>query len=253
MAGKQAVFAIPQNTTGVNVEFFAVANLTVSDDVTTKTALLSLTEDAPSSYNGTFGEVSSVAKRPGGFVMTGQTSKTIAAAGTRTDVSVTLKRTVAKVAVQTALSAEFSKRYSGKVRINSAVLSRAASRSFIIGQSSVNPGTMSFTHTQQASEASGKFNNLFYAFENSTLTAGSRVLLTLNATYDRDGDFATTTDQVPVTYAVELTGGGAGQLVRNGYYRVQVTLDGLTGSDVSATITVAEWETPVTQTINIGA
>ena len=43
-----------------------------------------------------------------------------------------------------------------------------------------------------------------------------------------------------------------GTILRNGYYRVAVSLAGLTGQDVSATITVADWETPVTQTINLG-
>ena len=44
----------------------------------------------------------------------------------------------------------------------------------------------------------------------------------------RDGDFATTADQAPLTYEVEL-------------------------ADIMATITVADWETPTTQTIDIGA
>lgn len=89
---------------------------------------MALSETTPAEYNGTFAEVSAKAKRSGGFVMTGHTTKAIAAQGTKTDVAVTLERTVAKIAVQASTTAEFSERYSGKVRINSAVLSKAASR-----------------------------------------------------------------------------------------------------------------------------
>lgn len=250
---KKATFALPKTAAGASVEFYAIANTPIADDIVTKTALLALTENTPISYNGTFTEVSSAARRPGGFVMTGATTKTIAAAGTPTEVAVTLRRSVAKIAVQTTLGSGFSNRYLGKVRVNSAVLSRAASRGFLVGQTTTNPGAMTFSHTQTTVEAVSKFNNQFYTFENGNLAAGSRLLLTLNATYDRDGDFATTGDQAPVTYEIELSGGGSGQIVRNGYYRVQVTLDGLTGADVTATIAVADWETPVTQTINLGA
>lgn len=131
--------------------------------------------------------------------------------------------------MQTSATAEFSQRYQGKIRINTAVLSKAASRSTLIAQQVPNTGPMTFTHTQAASETSGKFDNLFYGFENGNLASGSRVLLTLKGTYDRDGNFATESDQAEVTYEIELSGGGSGQILRNGYYRIQVGLDGLTG------------------------
>ena len=51
---------------------------------------------------------------------------------------------------------------------------------------------MTYTHTQTPKEDAGKYNSLFYLFENGTLAAGSRVLLTLEATYDKDGNFSTT-------------------------------------------------------------
>lgn len=251
ISSKTATFAIPNSAAGSTCDFYVVANSTVSG-VSTKAELLALTENNPAEYNGTFAEVSTSAKRPGGFVMTGMTSKALAAAGTKTDVAVTLKRTVAKIAVQAATTAEFSKRYQGKVRVNSAVLSKGASKGFLISQATFSTGTMNFTHTQSANEAAGKYNNLFYVLENGTLTAGSRPMLTLNATYDRDGNFSTTSDQANIIYSIELSGSGTGQFVRNGYYRVQANIDGLTGADASATISVAEWETPVTQSVNLG-
>lgn len=252
LTSKSASFAVPNTAAGTSCEFYVVANRPL-DGLSSKSELLALMQSDAADYNGTFAEVSTRAKRSGGFVMSGSTSKTLAAAGSATDVAVTLRRCVAKIAVQTSLTAEFASRYSGKVRIATATLSRAASRSTLIGQAAPNPGAMTFTHTQSAGSSGDKYNNLFYAFENGNLAAGSRVLLTLEGTYDRDGDFSTTGDQAPVTYTVELTGGGAGQLLRNGYYRVQVTLDGLTGSDATVRVSVAEWETPLTQTVSLGA
>lgn len=251
LSAKKATFAIPNALAGQNCDFYVVANKTV-DGISGKAALMALSETIPAEYNGTFAEVSTKAKRSGGFVMTGHTTKAIAAQGTKTDVAVTLERTVAKIAVQASTTAEFSERYSGKVRINSVVLSKAASRSNLIAQQTPNTGPMTFTHTQAADELSGKFRNLFYVPENGELAEGSRLLLTLGATYDRDGNFSTTDDQAEVTYPVELSGDGAGRFLRNGYYRVQALIDGLTGSELSVSISVADWETPVTQSVNLG-
>ena len=251
VSAKKATFAFPRSAAGKSVEFYAVANTTVGN-IADKAALLALKETSAALYNGTFAEVSAAAKRAGGFLMSGTATKTVAAVGQATDVAITLKRDVAKIAVQSSLSADFASKYPGKVKVNSAILSRAASQTPYFGGTAA-PGTMTYTHTQTPQEASGKYNNLLYIFENGTLSAGSRVLLTLEATYDKDGDFSTTGDQTPITYEVELKGtSDNGTILRNGYYRVAVSLAGLTGQDVSATITVADWETPVTQTINLG-
>lgn len=236
---------------GKSVEFYAIANTTVGD-IADKAALLALKETSAAVYNGTFAEVSAAAKRSGGFLMSGTATKTIAAVGQATDVAITLKRDVAKIAVQSSLSDDFASKYPGKIKVNSAKISRAASQTPYFG-GTIASGAMTFTHTQTPKEDAGKYNSLFYLFENGTLAAGSRVLLTLEAIYDKDGNFSTTGDQTPVTYEVELKGtSDNGTILRNGYYRVAVSLAGLTGQDVSATITVADWETPVTQTIDLG-
>lgn len=251
VSAKKATFALPKSAAGKSVEFYALANTTVNT-IADKTALLVLKETSAALYNGTFAEVSSAAKRSGGFLMSGSATKTVAAEGQATDVAITLKRDVAKIAVQSTLSADFASKYPGKIRVNSATVSRAASQTPYFGGTAA-PGAMTYTHTQTPQEATGSYNSLFYLFENGTLAVGSRVLLTLEATYDKDGDFATTSDQLPITYEVELKGtSDNGTILRNGYYRVAVSLAGLTGQDVSATITVADWETPITQTINLG-
>ncbi len=45
---------------------------------------------------------------------------------------------------------------------------------------------MSDAHSQNAEASGDRYDDLFYLFENGSLAAGSRVLLTFDATYDRD-------------------------------------------------------------------
>lgn len=213
---------------------------------------MALVEKSAADYNGTFAEVSAAAKRSGGFVMSGSVTKTVGAVNTTTNVGITLKRTVAKVALQTAIDPSFADKYAGTLTINSVKLSKAASQSLVVAGAPT-PGPMTFSHTQTPATASGKTNSLFYIFENGTLTAGSRVLLEIGATYDMDGSSSTTDDRSEVTYSIELTGKAAGEILRNGYYRIAANITGLVGQDCAVTVTVADWETPVTQNVDLGA
>ena len=101
--------------------------------------------------------------------------------------------------------------------------------------------------------ASGKYNNLFYIFENGALAEASRVALEITATYDADGNASTTADRMEVVYTVPLTGKAGGEIARNGYYRVAANITGLVGQDCQVSVSVAEWETPVTQSVDLGA
>ena len=252
VSAKKATFALPKSAAGKSVEFYAIANTAVND-IADKAALLALKETSAALYNGTFAEVSSAAKRSGGFLMSGTATKTIAAAGQATNVAITLKRDVAKIAIQSSLSADFASKYPGKIKVNSAKISRAASQTPYFG-GTIASGAMTYTHTQTPKEDAGKYNSLFYLFENGTLAAGSRVLLTLEAIYDKDGNFSTTGDQTPVTYEVELKGtSDNGTILRNGYYRIAANITGLVGQDCMVSVSVADWETPVTQNVELGA
>ena len=184
--------------------------------------------------------------------MTAGVSKAVAD-GSTTSVPLTLKRTVAKVAVQTSIDPAFASKYSGTLTVTGTKLLRAASQTPIIAPATPTPGAMTFSHTQTPATASGKCNALFYCFENGALPAGSRVLLEINATYDSDGSTSTTDDRSEVTYSVELTGKAAGEILRNGYYRVAANITGLVGQDCAVSVTVADWETPVTQNVELGA
>jgi len=251
LAAKSATFSLPKSLASTPCSFYAVANYDASS-AKTRTALTALVEKSAADYNGTFVEVSTAAKRSGGFVMSGSTSKTIGAVNSTTSVGITLKRTVAKVALQTTVDESFADKYAGTLTINSVKLSKAASQSLVVAGSPT-PGAMTFSHTQTPAMASGKTNSLFYIFENGTLTAGNRILLEINATYDSDGSASTTDDRSEVTYSVELTGKAAGEILRNGYYRVAANITGLVGQDCAVSVTVADWETPVTQTVDLGA
>ena len=251
LSAKSATFALPHATANTTCDFYAVANMSLSS-IGTKSALLAKLETAAADYNGTFDEVSTKAKRSRGFVMTAGTSKAIAD-GSTTSVALTLKRTVAKVAVLTSIDASFAGKYSGTLTVTETKLLRAASQTPIIAPATPTPGAMSYTHVQTPMTASGKYRNMFYIFENGPFAEASRVALEITATYDADGNAATTADRMEVVYTVPLTGKAEGEIVRNGYYRIAANITGLVGQDCQVAVTVAEWESPVTQSVDLGA
>ena len=97
-------------------------------------------------------------------------------------MGITLKRTVAKVAIQTSVDNSFANKYPGTLKINSVKLSKAASQSLVVA-GTPSTGTLNYTHTQTSTIASSKYNNLFYIYENCNLTVVSRVTLYINVTY----------------------------------------------------------------------
>ena len=251
LAAKSATFSLPKSLASTPCSFYAIANYDASS-AKTRAALTSLSEKPAADYNGTFAEVSTAAKRSGGFVMSGMKSQTVGAVNSTTNVGITLKRTVAKVALQTTIDPSFADKYAGTLTINSVKLSKAASQSPVIAGTPT-PGAMTFSHTQTPASASDKYNSLFYIYENGTLAAGSRVLLEIEATYDMDGETSTTDDRSEVTYSVELTGKAAGEILRFGFYRGAAYISGLVGQECAVAVTVADWETPVTQIVELGA
>ena len=56
-----------------------------------------------------------------------------------------------------------------------------------------------------------------------------------------------------MVYSIELTGKAAGEILRNGYYRIAANITGLVGQDCMVSVSVADWETPVTQNVELGA
>ena len=87
LSARSARFSLPHATAGTTCDFYAVANYSSLSGVTTKSSLLAKLETAAADYNGTFTEVSTKAKRSGGFVMTAGVSKAIAEGGTTSVVN----------------------------------------------------------------------------------------------------------------------------------------------------------------------
>ena len=242
-------------------DFYVVINRAVPDAVTTKTALLAELESDIASYNGTYANVTTKAMRSGGFVMTGTATAKIVS-GT-TAVAVTVKRVVAKVEIQTTMTDTFRSKYgNGCVEIKKITLSKGAEKSYLIDQTTSKYATVSssFTSAQDAyCDKTGasktnayKYNNLFYLNEKAAAAAGARVKVLIDAIYDADGNLTTTADQLAVTYETELTGATGGKIARNGSYKVNAKLDGLTGQDVTLAVTVANWDALSTQDVNLG-
>ncbi len=252
LTAKSATFALPKSLTGKACAFYAIANYDVPT-VQTRAELLALVEQAIADYNGTFAEVSTSAKRSGGFVMTGMNILNVGVVNTTTNVPIRLLRNVAKVAVQTTVDPTFAQKYGGTITVNSVKLSKAASQSLVVAGSAPSTGAMNFTHTQVPAMESGAYRSLFYCYENGVLSEEERVLLEIYATYDLDGNDATTDDRSEVIYPIELAGKDAGQLLRNGYYCIAANITGLIGLDCQVSVTVADWESPITQTVELGA
>ena len=201
---------VPDAKPGEAAKFYVVANSGNPANVADLTELRSSTESEAASYNGTFDEVTTKAVRSGGFTMTGSTMKAIAQAGQTTDVQIGIERLVAKIAVQTATDSKFAAAYPGRVKIASATVSRAASSTPYFNETQHSGGVENraavvhnFSQTQASKEQSGKYANLFYVYGSENSNPAENVLLTLEGVYDNDGDFATTADQIPISYEVE--------------------------------------------------
>ena len=252
---------LPGVDADTSCDFYVVINRTVADNITTETALLAELESDIASYNGTYANVTTKAMRSGGFVMTGTATAKIVS-GT-TAVAVTVKRVVAKVEVQCTMTDSFRAKYgNGCVEVKKITLSRGAEKSYLIDQTASKYATVSssFTSAQDAyCDKTGasktnayKYNNLFYINEKAAAATGSRIKVVLDAIYDADGNLSTTADQVPLSYETELTGTTDGKMLRNGSYKLNVNLDGLTGKDMTLSIAIANWEALSTQNVNVG-
>ena len=255
LTAKTATLPLPNSAAGTQCDFYVVANANYGT-IASKAAMTNAIESATlADYNGTTAVVMAQAARTGGFVMNGSKSVTVAAQGSTTNVAVTIKRVVAKVAVRTTIDPIVATKYGGgTVFITSAELTKASALSY----SFATPGQYQsrsslYTYEQPGKTTGANKDNLFYCYETDELTAGARTTITLKGVFDADANAGTTHDQIAVSYNVELDGAGNGKIVRNGYYRVNANITGLSGDGVIVNFTVAEWETPATQTINLGS
>ncbi len=197
---KSTRFPMPNSVAGTDCSFYVVANADYGH-VATAAAMEALAEKATlDEYNGAFTTISQGRKRTAGFVMTGKTTATIAAAGSSTTVDVTLKRTVAKIAVRATVSSAFTSTYNGgNIVIRSVKMSKASALSNLFLKSGdYKPRTSLYEFTQAVNTNNHLKENLFYVYENGQIAAGSRVMLTFTGYFDADGNDTTTTDRINV-------------------------------------------------------
>ena len=247
-------FVLPGVSADASCDFYVVINRNIADNITTKAKLLEELESDIASYNSTYANVTTKAMRSGGFVMTGTATAKIVS-GT-TAVAVTVKRVVAKVEVQCTMTDSFRAKYgNGCVEVKKVTLSRGdqtTGKYATVSSSFTSAQDAYCDKTGAAATNAYKYNNLFYLNEKAAAAAGSRVKVLIDAIYDADGNLTTTADQLAVTYETELTGATGGKIARNGSYKVNAKLDGLTGQDVTLAVTVANWDALSTQDVNLG-
>lgn len=250
IAALEVDFVVPNCESGKKYTFYAVANKTPLV-VTTKTDLLATVITDPEEYNSEYTTVTAGCARENGFVMSGSADATINETET-IGLIMTLDRIVSKVAIQAKTTDIFASNYNGAIRVNKANIEKSATDCLLIKPTPVANRTMTQSITQASTLSEGFFKNLFYLYENASLTVGNRVNLKLEATYDADKDFTTTDDQQEIIYNIELEGSNAnGVIERNAYYKLNILIDGLTGKDVTANIIFAPWNT-VETSHNVG-
>lgn len=233
---------IPNCEKGKKYTFYAVANKTPLV-VNTKSELLAVIIDSPTDYNGSFADVTTKSVRNEGFVMSGYVDATIEDLTKTLELSISLKRVVSKVAIQASTTDLFSATYNGAIRVDKAIIEKSATDCLLIEPTPVVNRTMDQSFAQTPNISDKFFQNLFYIYENATLADGNKVNIKLETTYDADGDFNTTPDQQPIIYNVEIKGDNQGAISRNTYYKLNIFIDGLTGKNVNATISIADWKT----------
>ena len=253
-----ARFNLPHSVANTYCTFYVVANTdygNINNITELDNALETIVLDDHNSAN--IEDVINNSKRSEGFVMTGKAVSHIAPPGLPTNFWITIKRVVSKVAVQAHAATDFSARHGGgSVFITSAQISKANAQSYSFSNDAGPIASTSLYSLTQSTQikADVEFNNLFYIYESGPASISDRVTLVLNGYFDADGNPLTTHDRSSVSYTVPLSGtvGNSGEIRRNGYYRIDATIEGLSDDAVRANFIVAEWEVLHTQTIDLG-
>lgn len=218
-----ANFDIPEGTAALAVESSIINKMDIAE------------------YNGVFEQVSTGSIRPDGFVLFGYDILEVVS-GNAIAANLQLKRQVAKVAIQATISNNFnnSSVFAGDLRVNDITVRCASAFDFNFDDC--------VTFNQTSYKSGNYFQNLFYVDHTY------RNDFTVSATYDADGNFNTTTDQTQVTYVFSLTheNGAYYELLDNQYYRVNLTINSMETTDVSVSISVADWVSVQDQTVEIG-
>ena len=247
LTSSKMTFLLPRGMEGKTLSFVAIANFTPTTIPSTLNGAFELLEEDCVAYNGKFAEVSATALRTGGFVMSALAKDVTVSSKGATEVYMPLERTVAKVAIRTTISSDFSKKYSGSVKVTNVSLQNVSSKTKLI-RTTLSGSTMyddkGTAFSQSPGTSSAENRSLFYAFEKND----GKAKVVIDGIYDADGNFSTTKDQTSVTYSFDMNE----QLNRNAYYRIDAQIQGLEGSECNMTMTLKEWAGPYSQEVTIG-
>ncbi len=237
---------------GKNLTFYAYGNAGKLDPVSLPNLVSSARSRHIGTYNGTFNDVLQGEIFDSGFEMSAITKATKSNDGSITEVPLRLERITNKIAIKTKLSDTFREFYDGgDLRINSVNIDNGCSLSYLTDQTSALNGSRSAVR-QEPVYKDGYYQNLLYAFE----TSGSQLTISIDATFDEDGDFSTTHDQKEVTYTFKTMAGYKNSYLkksgRNEYYRINVIIQGLPENIQSLAIVEENWKDAVDEDNSLG-
>lgn len=247
ISNSKLVFLLPRGMEEKQLTFLAIANHSLESTPKTLSEAYSLLESDIAAYNGTFAQVSAGALRTGGFAMSAIAADMSVSSFEINEIYMPLERTVAKIAIKSSISGTFSQKYSGSIKITNVTIGNLSSKTLSIspslsGSTKIDDASKSLSQVPGAS--GNELRSLFYSYEKKT----GKALVTIDGTYDADGDFSSTKDQTAVTYQFEI----AELLKRNAYYRLDVLISGLEGSECDMTLAVKDWAGPYSQEITLG-
>lgn len=220
---------------GEELDFYAVANYTVGGDVTTLEQLQNLPDIDLDEYNHPAADfIMYSSKRSQGFVMSGSVRYRMPDYGQTADISIFLKRNVAKIAVRYTVSPDFYFMAGGDVMIESISIRQAASKAYVVEDNGI-PAVNGYYGLRQNPSQDGA---LFYVYPSEE---GNYPYVEII------GDFMHSDGHTShVSFAAPLEGSGNGVIERNGYYRIDVMI-GMEWGGVEWELAAKDWNSPLTQ------
>lgn len=214
---------IPGNLATCDVYF--VANTTPSASITTKTAFLTSFEQDITYYNGVYADVTTKALRTNGFVLTGKQDGVVLNASQTTAVGITLRRIVAKIAIDISFTAVLNL---GTLTLNNVTLTNSSPYSNLFPLNSANAGGSAFTLSQiPAPNGTNKYRAFFYIYENDARAS------TAAPTINISGSGMILIISTPFSYRIPLSGDlsgstATGKITRNTVYYINISVLKLT-------------------------
>lgn len=175
-----------------------------------------------SGYQSDFNSISSKCIRTEGFCMSGRQTFTVIPGQT---ISVELRRTVAKLAIKTFINPEILKKYDAKAIFLRGIKLDGQFHSMCpFNESGYGERYMIY---QRSEYLSGSYGNLFYIYPDLSMINHPYCQMIFVVTLDKDGDPETLHDQTDYLLYYKPEYSGNGQVIRNGYYRFSVTINGI--------------------------